>query len=403
MFIKRAVTEASQEEPQWDSLKALLNDLESQTKRRRLSGTSQESSSPAQEAMPPGTGARKVPVKAPPSTKPRPVPAEPAPSSKPSTQGQHSPSASAHSGVASERQRGGVVDESERKRRKEEEAERRKREAEEHLRQERAATPAVRNTVKLDIAMSLERKFQTTPEGQPYETIGPRYYNGFKAGLDDYITGIEDYALPLRYSDAEVRYYNPEEEEHQFSEPRWASLKDHRNYDCTFEIRGVNHSDWNQWVYKDKYWSDSALYKGVSKELLESLSRQLVTCCRHRGCFDRGSTLGRDSGGWFVLYNLVKEVVNAPPYKNSWASRVQHLLASSKDCDERTVAKMLYLAIFPTKSYDKARFQVIIEVDSLGVDRRQRQMCIRDRATSCSQAVDFNDHLKSCFVVRLCW
>ena len=40
MFIKRAVTEASQEEPQWDSLKVLLNDLESQTKRRRLSGTS---------------------------------------------------------------------------------------------------------------------------------------------------------------------------------------------------------------------------------------------------------------------------------------------------------------------------------------------------------------------------
>ena len=106
----------------------------------------------------------------------------------------------------------------------------------------------------------------------------------------------------------QLRYYNPGEEEYHYSEPRWTALKDCRNRECTFQIRGVNHADWNTWSYKENYWSDHALYKGASKDLLESLSRQLVTCCRHRGCFDRGSELGCDSGGWFVLYNLVNEV-----------------------------------------------------------------------------------------------
>ena len=112
-FVKLALAQASSEEPQWDLLQVLLEQLQSTAKRRKLSGASSGS---AQEAMPPDTGPRKVPMKAPPATKPRPVPTKAAPSSRPPMQ---EPQASSC-----------ASDESERKRRKEEEAERRKREAE---------------------------------------------------------------------------------------------------------------------------------------------------------------------------------------------------------------------------------------------------------------------------------
>ena len=101
------------------------------------------------------------------------------------------------------------------------------------------------------------------------------------------------------------------------------------------------------------------------------MSRALVTCCRHRGCFDSGSTLGCDSGGWYVLHNLVKEVYRVSPYKNSWASKINSLLIQGKSgTSDPEVAKMLYLSTFPTRHYDKARFEVIIEVDREGRDCR---------------------------------
>ena len=126
----------------------------------------------------------------------------------------------------------------------------------------------------MNVGMSRERRFQTTPEGQPYETIGPREYSGFKRGLDDYIRGIEDHALPVHYNNAEVRFYNPDEDDNQYSEQRWTGLKDQRNHDCTFEIRGVDHKDWGKWFFKDKYWGDSALYKGQVHRTLG----YIITC-----------------------------------------------------------------------------------------------------------------------------
>ena len=193
-FVKLALAQASLEEPQWDLLQEMLDKLQSTAKRRKLSGAS---SSSAQEAMPPDTGPRKVPMKAPPATKPRPVPAKAAPSSRPPMQ---EPQASSS-----------ASDESERKRRKEEEAERRKREAEENLKKEREAASTIRETIMMADGMYRERRFQTTPDGHPYESIGPRDYDEFKKYLDDYIDYVEDYALPITPDMPDICYMDQED------------------------------------------------------------------------------------------------------------------------------------------------------------------------------------------------
>ena len=103
----------------------------------------------------------------------------------------------------------------------------------------------------MNVGMSRERRFQTTPDGQPYENIGPREYSGFKKCLDDYIEGVEDNALPIHCNQPEVRFYNPEDEDDQCNtQPRWVSLQDLRNRDCSFDIRGVEYKDWGKWYFR---------------------------------------------------------------------------------------------------------------------------------------------------------
>ena len=57
------------------------------------------------------------------------------------------------------------------------------------MKKEREAASAERKTILMSDGMSRERRFQTTPDGQPYESIGPREYGAF-------IEDVEDYALP---------------------------------------------------------------------------------------------------------------------------------------------------------------------------------------------------------------
>ena len=64
------------------------------------------------------------------------------------------------------------------------------------MKKEREAASSERKTILMSVGMSRERRFQTNPNGQPYESIGPLEYSGFKKCLDDYIEGVEDNALP---------------------------------------------------------------------------------------------------------------------------------------------------------------------------------------------------------------
>ena len=70
----------------------------------------------------------------------------------------------------------------------------------------------------------------------------------------------------------ETRYYNYEDEELQYNQPRWTALNDCRDPACTFQLRGVNHYDWNTWFFTEGHWNDRGLYASASRTLLDALS-----------------------------------------------------------------------------------------------------------------------------------
>ena len=108
----------------------------------------------------------------------------------------------------------------------------------------------------------------------------------------------------MAMNDYEHRFHNQEVGE---DGARWTLLNtEKRAGDCVLEAKDISSYSWAKTRFVDKDWS------GVWNNIFpyperKTVSHAMTDCLRHNGC-KGGENLRCDSGGWFVLADIVAEI-----------------------------------------------------------------------------------------------
>jgi hypothetical protein len=166
--------------------------------------------------------------------------------------------------------------------------------------------------------------------------------------------GVADIGLPVAADQEDVRYVDATK---PIDRARWEGLQDGRQPQTRFVVVDFSHHQWGKIITKDPALASPALW--VAHPELTVISRAMMYCLRHQGCF-HGGQLGCDSGGWYRISGILREVRDG---SSRWAMDVRNAIVSvhTTSFTDEQATLMIFQALFTTRRRDKTRFQGLWE------------------------------------------
>ena len=138
-------------------------------------------------------------------------------------------------------------------------------------------------------------------------------YESYREKRADEADGCADYGLPS-WGEKEVRYISPGIEDGA----RWIGLQEGRRSHSVFKVLDATY-DARRRVFgsEEPYTRDMLWGEPLPSYHTKETSKNLIRITRHGGCVDQDTKLGCDSGGWFKIQLLVRDLVARRPPR--WA------------------------------------------------------------------------------------
>jgi hypothetical protein len=222
----------------------------------------------------------------------------------------------------------------------------------------------------LSSAMFSKRSFETAEDGQTYQSKGPPNLVAFRYECEKALGNVfNDSGIQRVSTNQEERRYGPQDN----TTENWCTLgrqKQQRSnrcvvVNCDHRMLVAMFSDtrFKQWV--------KPAYDGRD---LNALSHFFAGFLRHYGCTPKGR-LACDSGGWYI-YDQVCRMLTYEYNPVSPKCRRAEDFHGMNHPEGGSMAIMILRSLIPSRSYEKTRYQVVVEVENES-SRFIRPMAVR--------------------------